>query len=107
MAAASEDPAILDRAVAHAHRWFGSVPTRRVPPSGTADDVIARLGTDLPEHDRPAAEVMPSASLWHGRDVIRFSVSSWRTGAAEVRDTVRAVARAAQVPTQQPAAVGE
>src|SRR4051794_22620647 len=58
MAAASEDPAILDRAVAHAHRWFGSVPTRRVPPSGTADDVVARLGTDLPERGRPAAEVV-------------------------------------------------
>jgi len=59
--------------------------------------------------DRLVAEgaVMPSASVWHGRGVIRFSVSSWRTGAAEVRDTVRAVTRAAQVPTHQPTAVGE
>jgi glutamate/tyrosine decarboxylase-like PLP-dependent enzyme len=39
--------------------------------------------------------VMPSASVWRGRAVIRFSVSSWRTGAVEVRDTVAAVRRAA------------
>jgi hypothetical protein len=71
MAAASEDPAILD--------------------------------PGLPEHDRSAAEVMPSSSVWHGRGVMRFSVSSWCTGPAEVRDTIRG----AQVPTQQPAAVGE
>ena len=28
--------------------------------------------------------VMPSASVWHGRAVLRFSVSNWRTGSAEV-----------------------
>jgi glutamate/tyrosine decarboxylase-like PLP-dependent enzyme len=39
--------------------------------------------------------VMPSASVWHGRAVIRFSVSNWRTGPAEVEQTVAAVARAA------------
>jgi hypothetical protein len=56
--------------------------------------------------DRLVAEgtVMPSASVWHGRTVIRFSVSSWRTGDQEVRDTVSAVARAARVPAT---AVGE
>jgi glutamate/tyrosine decarboxylase-like PLP-dependent enzyme len=59
--------------------------------------------------DRLVAEgmVMPSASVWHGRTVIRFSVSSWRTGDQEVRDTVAAVARAARVPTRRPTAVGE
>jgi glutamate/tyrosine decarboxylase-like PLP-dependent enzyme len=59
--------------------------------------------------DRLVAEgtVMPSASVWHGRTVIRFSVSSWRTGELEVRDTVAAVARAAHVPTHRPTAVGE
>ena len=59
--------------------------------------------------DRLLAEgtVMPSASVWHGRTVIRFSVSSWRTGDAEVRDTVAAVARAARVPARQTTAVGE
>ena len=52
--------------------------------------------------------VMPSASVWHGRTVIRFSVSSWRTGDQEVRDTVAAVARAAQVSAvRQTTAVGE
>jgi glutamate/tyrosine decarboxylase-like PLP-dependent enzyme len=39
--------------------------------------------------------VMPSASEWHGRAVIRFSVSSWRTDAAEVAATIAAVERAA------------
>ena len=51
--------------------------------------------------------VMPSASIWHGRTVIRFSVSSWRTGELEVLDTVAAVARAAGVMARQPTAVGE
>jgi glutamate/tyrosine decarboxylase-like PLP-dependent enzyme len=40
--------------------------------------------------------VMPSASVWHGRAVVRFSVSNWRTGPAEVRETVAAVERAAR-----------
>jgi glutamate/tyrosine decarboxylase-like PLP-dependent enzyme len=39
--------------------------------------------------------VMPSASVWRDTAVIRFSVSSWRTGPEEVRETVDAVARAA------------
>src|SRR4029453_4168042 len=39
--------------------------------------------------------VMPSVSVWHGRAVLRFSVSNWRTGAAEVSETVAAVDRAA------------
>jgi glutamate/tyrosine decarboxylase-like PLP-dependent enzyme len=39
--------------------------------------------------------VMPSASVWHDRAVIRFSVSNWRTGPDEVAETVAAVARAA------------
>jgi glutamate/tyrosine decarboxylase-like PLP-dependent enzyme len=39
--------------------------------------------------------VMPSASVWHDRAVIRFSVSNWRTGPDEVEETVAAVARAA------------
>jgi glutamate/tyrosine decarboxylase-like PLP-dependent enzyme len=38
--------------------------------------------------------VMPSASVWHGRAVLRFSVSNWRTGPAEVSETVAAVERA-------------
>jgi glutamate/tyrosine decarboxylase-like PLP-dependent enzyme len=59
--------------------------------------------------DRLVAEgtVMPSASVWRGRTVIRFSVSSWRTGDREVRDTVAAVSRAARAPVVQPTAVGE
>jgi glutamate/tyrosine decarboxylase-like PLP-dependent enzyme len=49
--------------------------------------VHARLFTE--------GRIMPSASTWRGRAVIRFSVSSWRTRAEEVRDTVAAVRRAA------------
>jgi uncharacterized protein YukE len=39
--------------------------------------------------------VMPSGSVWHGRAVIRFSVSSWRTHAKEVAATLEALQRAA------------
>ena len=39
-------------------------------------------------------EVLAMTSRWHGRAVVRFSVSNWRTDAAEVRRTVDAVARA-------------
>jgi glutamate/tyrosine decarboxylase-like PLP-dependent enzyme len=62
-------------------------------------EVYDRLLTD--------GTAMPSASIWHGRAVIRFSVSSWRTGELEVRDTVAAVARAAAVTTRRTTAVGE
>jgi glutamate/tyrosine decarboxylase-like PLP-dependent enzyme len=41
--------------------------------------------------------VMPSASVWRGRAVIRFSVSSFRTGPEEVAATLAAVERAAGV----------
>jgi glutamate/tyrosine decarboxylase-like PLP-dependent enzyme len=41
--------------------------------------------------------VMPSASVWRGRAVIRFSVSSFRTGSEEVAATLGAVERAAGV----------
>src|SRR4051812_17316427 len=54
MGHAPENDEILGRALAHAHRWLESVPGRRVPATGTADDVAARLGTDLPEQGRPA-----------------------------------------------------
>ena len=50
---------------------------------------------------------MPSASVWQGCAVIRFSVSSWRTGPAEVRDTVAAVARAGRAAARPMTAVGE
>ena len=50
--------------------------------------------------------VMPSASVWHDRAVIRFSVSNWRTGPDEIEETVAAVARAAGM-AAVPAARGE
>jgi glutamate/tyrosine decarboxylase-like PLP-dependent enzyme len=58
MGPASEDAALLDRALAHAHRWLESVPGRRVPAAGTAEDAAARLGTDLPVRGLPPAEVI-------------------------------------------------
>ena len=59
--------AALDRATAHALRWLGSLPTRRVPSSATADEVTAALGAELPPQgadpaaviDRLAAAVEP------------------------------------------------
>src|SRR3954451_5674339 len=63
MGRATEDAAVLesaslDLAAAHARRWLESVPGRRVPAEGTADDAAARLGTELPVQGRPAAEVV-------------------------------------------------
>src|SRR3954454_23148872 len=55
---ANVEAAILERAVAHAHRWLESVPGRRVPATGTADDAAARLGVALPAHGRPATDVI-------------------------------------------------
>lgn len=46
--------------------------------------------------------IMPSASVWRGRAVIRFSVSSWRTGPDDVRATVEAVGRAVASSTLRP-----
>ncbi|HET6391732.1 MAG TPA: aminotransferase class V-fold PLP-dependent enzyme [Blastococcus sp.] len=54
----SDDDAVLDLAAAHAHRWLGSVASRRVPAAGTADDSAARLGTELPARGWPPAEVI-------------------------------------------------
>jgi hypothetical protein len=51
--------------------------------------------------------VMPSAGVWRGCAVIRLSVSSWRTGPAEVRETVEAVARASRQPERLTTAGGE
>jgi hypothetical protein len=51
--------------------------------------------------------VMPSAGVWRGCAVIRFSVNSWRTGLAEVRETVEAVARASRQPERLTTAGGE
>src|SRR3954463_5288766 len=63
MGRATEDAAVLesaslDLAAAHARRWLESVPGRRGPAGGAADDVAARLGSELPAHGRPAAEVV-------------------------------------------------
>jgi hypothetical protein len=52
------------------------------------DEVLARLLAD--------GEVRPSGSVWHGRHVIRFSVSNYGTDAAQVRRTLDAVERAVE-----------
>jgi glutamate/tyrosine decarboxylase-like PLP-dependent enzyme len=77
----------------------------RIPGAEVLNDVVytqvcAAFGSD--ERTRAVlasllAEgvVMPSPSVWRGRAVIRFSVSSWRTDAAAVAETVAAVERAA------------
>jgi glutamate/tyrosine decarboxylase-like PLP-dependent enzyme len=129
------EAAVLDAAVAHARRWLGTDGVRAlveglvravrglaegigaIPGAVVLDDVVYTQVSVAFESDERTREVfdrlvaegmvMPSAGVWHGRTVIRFSVSSWRTGEQEVRDTVAAVARAARVPTRRPTAVGE
>jgi glutamate/tyrosine decarboxylase-like PLP-dependent enzyme len=58
MGPSAQDPAVLDRAMTHALRWLASVPARRVPATGTADDAVARLGADLPVAGQPGAAVV-------------------------------------------------
>jgi glutamate/tyrosine decarboxylase-like PLP-dependent enzyme len=52
------DDDVLGHAVAHARRWLGSLTTRRVPATGTAEQAAARLGTALPQHGAPPEEVV-------------------------------------------------
>jgi glutamate/tyrosine decarboxylase-like PLP-dependent enzyme len=83
----------------------------RIPGARVLNDVVYTQVTVCFESDERTREVfgrllaegrvMPSASAWHGREVIRFSVSSWRTGPDEVAETVAAVERAARVPAGQ------
>lgn len=76
-----------------------------VPGARVLNDVVySQVSVAFDTDDRTRAvyaallaegRIMPSASVWRGRAVIRFSVSSWRTGPAEVAETVAALARAA------------
>jgi glutamate/tyrosine decarboxylase-like PLP-dependent enzyme len=89
----------------------------RIPGARVLNDVVYTQVSVAFETDRRTRDVfdrlladgavMPSASVWHGCAVIRFSVSSWRTGPAEIRDTVAAVARASRVAVGSTTAVGE
>ena len=45
-----------------------------------------------------------SGSVWHGRAVLRISVSNWSTGERDVRRSLRALERAARVPNRVDAA---
>ena len=92
----SDDPetagaAALERAVVHSQRWLESVPGRRVPAAGSADDAAFRLGTTLPAPGRPSVEVI---------DTLAAAVEPGLMAVA-------AVARAARVPAVQSTAVGE
>lgn len=53
-----ERDAALDRAHQHATTWLHALATRPVPPQATVDDVVAALGTDLPDGPTPAADVV-------------------------------------------------
>lgn len=48
----------LARAHEHASAWLASVATRHVPPRASVEDVVAALGTDLPEGRRSAVETV-------------------------------------------------
>lgn len=56
-----------------------------------ADDAAT---TALSERLWREGEVLAMTSRWHDRAIVRFSVSNWRTDAAEARRTVDVVARA-------------
>jgi len=48
----------LDRAHEHALAWLDSLPTRRVAPARTADEIVAEIDTPLPAHGADAAAVV-------------------------------------------------
>ena len=50
--------AALDRAHAHTLEWLASLDKRPVPPQASIEEVIAALGTELPEHGTPAEDVV-------------------------------------------------
>jgi len=50
--------AALMRAHEHATAWLDSLGTRPVPPQATVDDVVAALGTDLPDGPTAAPQVV-------------------------------------------------
>lgn len=52
------DNSALDRAHAHALTWLASLDERRVPPTATVAEVVASLGTDLPDGPTAADEVI-------------------------------------------------
>jgi glutamate/tyrosine decarboxylase-like PLP-dependent enzyme len=78
----------------------------RIPGARVLNDVVyTQVSVAFQNDDRTRevhrrvledGRVMPSASVWHDVAVIRFSVSSWKTGPDEVRQTVDAVERAAR-----------
>lgn len=77
----------------------------RIPGARVLNDVVYTQVSVAFENDDRTREVfrrlleegriMPSASVWHDTAVIRFSVSSWRTGPDQVRETLAAVEQAA------------
>ena len=48
----------LDRAAAHARRWLDSLDERPVVPSAGVEEVLERLGSELPEHGEDPATVV-------------------------------------------------
>ena len=53
-----EREAALERAHEHAVRWLASLADRPVPAQASVDDVIARLGTELPDGPSSPSEVI-------------------------------------------------
>ncbi len=53
-----EREAALERAHEHAVRWLASLADRPVPAQASVDDVIARLGTELPDGPSDPSEVV-------------------------------------------------
>ena len=54
----TDHEAALERAHAHARTWLASLDERAVPASASIDEVVARLGTALPEGPEDAVDVI-------------------------------------------------
>ena len=54
----SERDAALPVALNHAQRWLASLDDRPVPPQAQVEELVDRLGTELPDGPREAAAVI-------------------------------------------------
>ncbi|MBO0813730.1 MAG: aspartate aminotransferase family protein [Actinobacteria bacterium] len=97
---------LVDRLSAHAHALADGIAA--IPEAEILNDVVytqvcAAFGDDQRTQEvtaRLLAEgtAWMSGSRWHGRDVLRVSVSNWSTDADDVTASVNAVRRAASAP---------
>jgi glutamate/tyrosine decarboxylase-like PLP-dependent enzyme len=103
--------ALVDGCCAHARRFaeaLGGRPDVEVLNEVVLNQVLVRFLATDGDHDRRTRQVIArvqadgtcwlGGAAWHGRAVMRISVSSWRTTAADVDRSVAAILRAADQP---------